>query len=471
MATAEADSREPLALAFLPGQGESVLHEALGIPIRSFERVGDFLSSLDEVRGRAQQAILFLTLDHPAVDPALARRIAEENPDSPLFLTSATSSVSRILQAERAGATALLPHPTDRDSLLREVLPMVNEVGEISATPAPTTGDAASSEDMIVGTSPPLLDVFRIVARAADSNSPVLITGESGTGKEVVARSLHAEGGRRASPFVAVNCAAIPDTLLEAELFGYEKGAFSGAVARSEGRFGRADGGTLFLDEIGEMSLSLQAKLLRVLESGEIERLGSRDTVQVDVRIVAATNRNLRERVTDGRFREDLLFRLAVVEIQIPPLRDRQEDVGALVLHFVTRFALQHGRPIRALSRLAWDSLLHYPWPGNVRELRNVVDRAVLLARGGVIRSSDLRLGAEAPHTSPIDGGSGPGYPPTLSLREVEEAHIRAVLRYTGGKMGEAAEILGIHRNTMTMKVREYGIDPTSPAEGREGGR
>jgi DNA-binding NtrC family response regulator len=457
------------ALAFLPGLRKGVLEEALGIPVHSCAKVGEFLAALESGTNSRSDRILLLTLDHPAVDPTLARRIADESPDAPFFLTSATSSVSRILQAERAGATALLPHPPDLESLRREVLPLIIEVGEVSVPTDTVSGGNAPEPETVVGSSPALLDVFRVVARAADSTSPVLITGESGTGKEVVARALHSEGSRRASAFVAVNCAAIPDTLLEAELFGYEKGAFSGAIARSEGRFGRADRGTLFLDEIGEMSLPLQAKLLRVLESGEIERLGSRETVHVDARIVAATNRDLRERVTDGRFREDLLFRLAVVEIEIPPLRDRQEDVGALLLHFLSRFSRRHGRPVRALSQAAWEKLLHYPWPGNVRELRNVADRAVLMARGGVIRSGDLRLGAEAPHTSPIDGGSGPGYPPTLSIREVEEAHIRAVLRHKGGKMGEAAEILRIHRNTMTMKVREYGIDPTSLADGREG--
>jgi len=456
------------AVAFLPGLKEGVLEEALGIPIQSCAKIGEFLAALEGEPSNRAARILLLALDHPAVDPTLAHRIVEENGGAPLFLTSSTSSVARILQAERAGATALLPHPPDRDTLRREVLPLISETGAIEVPASPAPGGSPPGDEPIVGSSSPLLDVFRIVARAADSASPVLITGESGTGKEVVARALHTEGVRRAAPFIAVNCAAIPDTLLEAELFGYEKGAFSGAVTRSEGRFGRADKGTLFLDEIGEMSLPLQAKLLRVLESGEIERLGSRETLRVDTRIVAATNRDLRERVVDGRFREDLLFRLAVVEVEIPPLRDRQGDVGALLLHFVSRFSVQHGRPVRALSQSAWEKLLHYPWPGNVRELRNVMDRAVLLARGGVIRSGDLRMGAEAPHTSPVDGGVGPGYPPTLSLREVEEAHIRAVLRHSGGKMGEAAEILRIHRNTMTMKVREYGIDPASPADGSE---
>ncbi len=267
---------------------------------------------------------------------------------------------------------------------------------------------------------------------------------------------------------MAVNCAAIPDTLLEAELFGYEKGAFTGAVARSDGRFGRAHGGTLSLDEIGEMSLSLQAKLLRALESGEVERLGGREATRVDARVVAATNRDLRERVAAETFREDLLYRLTVVEVELPPLRDRPEDVLPLALHFAARcFSAAHGRPVRALSRRGGDALRTHPWPGNVRELRNVIDRAVLVARGGVIRSGDLRLGPQAPRMSPLDPARDVGYSPTLSLAEVEAMHLRSVLEQTGGHMGEASEILGIHRNTMTSKVRQYGIDVASISERR----
>jgi DNA-binding NtrC family response regulator len=231
-------------------------------------------------------------------------------------------------------------------------------------------------------------------------------------------------------------------------------------VVASDGRFGRAHGGTLFLDEIGELSLPLQAKLLRVLESGEVERLGGGRPATVDVRVVAATNQPLRERAATGRFREDLLFRLAVVEVELPPLRRRGEDVLPLAFHFASHFSKRYGRPVHALSTAARDKLATYPWPGNVRELRNVMDRAVLLARGGVIRSTDVRIGADAPRTSPLDEGTGGvGYSPTMSLREVEGAHVRRVLEHTKGHMGEAAAILGVHRNTMTMKVREHGID------------
>jgi two-component system response regulator HydG len=437
-------------LALIPGAPREAVEAVLNVPIRWCAGPEEFLDA-----SGGDWAVFLLSLDHEAVDDALAKRIREARQEIPLFLTSRETSIERVIAAERAGAEALLPHSLDEEVLRREVRPLLEESADVPVPPSPRIpGDAG-----VVGSNPALMDVFRVVARVASSTTTVLITGESGTGKELVARAVHERGARSSGPFVAVNCAAIPDTLLEAELFGHEKGAFTGAVARSDGRFGRADGGTLFLDEVGEMSLSLQSKLLRVLESGEIERLGGGRTTRVDVRVVAATNRDLRERVRAEAFREDLLFRLAVVELQLPPLRDRREDVLPLAFHFTARFSEAHGRSVRALSRRAADALRNHLWPGNVRELRNVVDRAVLLAKGGVIRTPDLRLGPEAPRTSPLDPSRDVGYSPTLSLREVEASHIRTVLAHTGGHLGEAAEILGIHRNTMTAKVREYGID------------
>jgi two-component system response regulator HydG len=419
--------------------------------------VGDFLGAL----GDQSWAALLLRFDEEGVDAELARRVAETAPGTPLFLCSGETSVERVLAAERAGAVALFPHPPEEERIRAELSPIQNEPGEV-LVPEPK----ASPDDFVVGSSPALMDVFRVVARVAPTTATVLITGESGTGKEVVARALHTQSDRAKRSFVAVNCAAIPDTLLEAELFGHERGAFTGAVTRSEGRFGRANEGTLFLDEIGEMSLALQAKLLRVLESGEVERLGSDGTVRVDTRVVAATNRDLSGDVAAGRFREDLLFRLAVVLVDLPPLRERREDILPLALHFASRFAGVHGRPVKALSREAAAKVRSYPWPGNVRELRNVMDRAILLARGGVIRTEDLKVGANAPRTSPRSDAPDPGYSSTLSLSEVEARHIRAVLEHTRGHMGEAAEILGIHRNTMTMKVRDHEIDVRAIAGG-----
>jgi two-component system response regulator HydG len=305
------------------------------------------------------------------------------------------------------------------------------------------------------------------MARVAATPSTVLLTGESGTGKEVMARALHAAGSRRDGPFVAVNCAAIPEHLLESELFGHEEGAFTGAVRRRTGRFERADGGTLFLDEIGDMSLVLQAKILRVLEERVVERVGGEATVPVDVRVVAATNQELADRMEEGEFREDLYYRLAVVELHLPPLRQRGRDIRTLALHFAGIFARRYERPVRAVTEAALQRLERYPWPGNVRELRNVMDRAVLLASGEVIGSGALRLGAGAPRSSPRGARPGEGgYPPTLSLAEVEASHIRRVLTAEDGHMGRTAEVLGIHRNTLTRKVQEYGIQLPGSDEG-----
>lgn len=449
-------THEARVIALLPDVRREDVEECLDAAVVWCDGTSELLKAV----AAGPWSVLLVSFDHEAIDETVVARVAQAEGAGAVFLTSRETSVDRVIAAERAGSVALLSHPPREEELLREVRPVVDEPGEVEIPP-----DEPAESGFVIGSSPELMDVFRVVARVAPTPVTVLITGESGTGKELVARALHDQGARRDGPFVAVNCAAIPDTLLEAELFGYEKGAFTGAVTASEGRFGRADGGTLFLDEIGELSLPLQAKLLRVLETGEVERLGGGGTVSVDARVVAATNQPLRQRAESGAFREDLLFRLAVVEVDLPPLRRRREDVLPLALHFASRFASRYGRPVRGLSARARERLGTYPWPGNVRELRNVMDRAVLLARGGVIRSLDVQLGPDAPRLSPVDQGVGVGYPPTLSLKEVEADHIRNVLAHTGGRMGEAAEILGIHRNTMTMKVREHGIDVEAISE------
>jgi two-component system, NtrC family, response regulator AtoC len=420
---------------------------------------GAFLSSLPGTDWR----VVMLAIEDES-DLRLLPRIAGEVPSAILVATHPAPVMELVLEAEAAGAAFLLPHPPDPGALRDLLAPYLLEHADHSVP------EDDGDEDRVVGTSAALTEAYRTVARVAASTAPVLIEGESGTGKELVAKALHRRSRRSGRPFVAVNCAALPEGLLEAELFGYERGAFTGAVGRSEGRFGRANGGTLFLDEVGEMGLGLQAKLLRALETGEIDRLGGTETVRVDVRIVAATNRNLEERVREGAFREDLLYRLAVVRVGLPPLRARMEDLVPLVETFVSRFARRHDRSIHALSSRALEELEGRSWPGNVRELRNVIDRAVLLARGGVVRSIDLAEALGAPSFSALETDVADGYAPTLSLREVEERHIRRVLAATGGHLGEAAEILGVHRNTMTAKVRDYGIDPQRPEALNPGG-
>jgi DNA-binding NtrC family response regulator len=419
----------------------------------------EFLAHLSERPWVA--TLLSLTVD--PVDEAVARRVGERPGSGTLLLSARGASIERALLMERVGAVALLREPLGEEDLRTRLEGVVEEGAEVPLDP-PYTGAPGDFE--LVGDSPAMADVFETLARVARSSATVLVTGESGTGKELVARALHGASERRDGPFVPVNCAAIPEHLLESELFGHERGAFTGAVARRIGRFERAHGGTLFLDEIGDMSLVLQAKILRVLEERSLERVGAEGTTTVDVRVVAATHQELSRRIEEGEFREDLYYRLAVVELRLPPLRERGRDIRKLGLHFAAHFAERYDRPVSAVTETALRRLEAHLWPGNVRELRNVLDRAVLLAGGSVLRSGDLRLGAGSPHAAPRSEITSPApYPPTLSLQEVEADHIRRVIAFTGGRMGQAAKILGIHRNTLTRKASEFGLDSPGEAE------
>jgi transcriptional regulator with PAS, ATPase and Fis domain len=282
----------------------------------------------------------------------------------------------------------------------------------------------------------------------------VLVVGDSGTGKEMVARVIHLHGPRAAGPFVAVNCAAIPENLLESELFGHEKGAFTGAVARKVGRLERANRGTLFLDEIGDMSLALQSKILRALQEREIERVGGTESIPIDVRVIAATNRDLTTLIGEGRFREDLFYRLAVVTIKLPRLAERGDDLLLLTACFLEMFGERYGKAFTGISDRALDLLRQHEWAGNVRELRSVIERAVLAADGGLLRAEHL---PEDWRTSPeLAAEAHPR--PLLTLREIEARHIARILAHTGGQISEAAKILGVHRNTLSRKIKEYGL-------------
>ncbi len=405
-----------------------------------------------------------LSLAHDMVDDRVLERVAGTSGTGSLLLTAPGASLDAALLAERVGALALLREPLDPEQVA-SVLASLSSEGE--AVPLPEVEGEDGDTHRLVGESAEMAVVFGLIAKVARSASTVLITGESGTGKEVVARTLHEQSERREGPFIAVNCAAIPEQLLESELFGHEKGAFTGAVAKRQGRFQRAHGGTLFLDEIGDMSLVLQAKVLRVLEERRIERVGGQEIEAVDVRVVAATNQRLTEAMEEGRFREDLYFRLAVVEIELPPLRERGGDVRRLALHFASIFARRHGRTIRAITSEALSRIEGAHWAGNVRELRNVMDRAVLLTTGDTIRSGALRIGSAAPSASSRSDPAIPrGYPPTTSLAEVEADHIRRVLASVDGHIGGAAEILGIHRNTLSRKIGDYGLNGTAGGDG-----
>ena len=299
-----------------------------------------------------------------------------------------------------------------------------------------------------------MLEVYKLIARVGPSSATVLVQGESGTGKEVAARAIHENGPRAPQPFVAVNCAAIPENLLESELFGHEKGSFTGAVTRKVGRFEQATRGTLFLDEIADMSLALQSKILRAVQEREIERVGGNETIPVDVRLIAATNRDVRAAIAEGRFREDLYYRLAVVTIKLPRLVDRGDDLLQLVAHFVNEFAGRNGKAIRLISDRALELLRSHDWVGNVRELRNVIERAVIVSNVDTLRVEHLPDEIRAKEGDlPERAGAG-----LLTLAEAEARHIARVLARTGGQIGTAADVLGIHRNTLARKIREYGL-------------
>jgi DNA-binding NtrC family response regulator len=306
----------------------------------------------------------------------------------------------------------------------------------------------------MVSESPVMMPVFRAIAQVAPSTATVLVVGESGTGKELVARAVHLQGPRAAAPFVTVNCAAIPENLLESELFGHEKGSFTGAVARKIGRFERATAGTLFLDEIGDMSLALQSKILRAVQEREIERVGGTEPIPVDVRLIAATNRDLKAMIGQGQFREDLYYRLAVVTIKLPRLAERGDDLLVLASAFLREFGARYGKTFEGISARAVELLRRHEWVGNIRELRNVIERAVLVADGDVLRAEHL----PEEWQSSGEPAAEPEATTLATLSEMEARHISRVLDHTHGQIREAARILGVHRNTLARKIREYGL-------------
>jgi len=370
-----------------------------------------------------------------------------------MIAVAPSPSMTLALRATELGVSAVIALPVERDQL-RMTLNRVLAAAAETTLPLPPVTPVTVGPYQIVSQGPAMVGVYRTIAHVAPSTATVLVQGESGTGKELVARAIHAHSPRGARPFVAVNCAAIPENLLESELFGHEKGAFTGAVARKIGRFERASCGTLFLDEIGDMSLVLQSKILRAIQEREVERVGGTEAIPVDVRLVAATNRDLKQMIAEGKFREDLYYRLAVVTLQLPRLADRGDDLVLLTAHFLKEFGELYGKPIAAISDRALALLREHTWIGNVRELRNVIERAVLLAEGDVVRSVDLPedwAGATTRHEM-----ASPG--PLATLQEAERRHIAQVLTHTRGQIGEAAQILGVHRNTLARKIREYQL-------------
>jgi transcriptional regulator with GAF, ATPase, and Fis domain len=311
-------------------------------------------------------------------------------------------------------------------------------------------------ESELIGDSPAIKNINDQVGRVAPTNATVLIRGESGVGKELVARAIHYSSPRKAGPFICLNCAAITETLLESELFGHEKGAFTGATEKKIGKFEAANHGTIFLDEIGEMAVTTQAKLLRILEGHPFERVGGSTPIKVDVRVVAATNQPLEQSLQEGKFRRDLFFRLQVVEIRVPPLRERKSDIAQLADHFLKKFVRETGRKIRGFTPAALQKMEQYPWPGNVRELRNVVERAVALGQGAIIDTSDIWL-SSVEVAGPVTPTPPDVYEP-MSLEEIEKRYIQKTLDHTDWNKSQAAAILGIERSTLDRKIKSYGL-------------
>ena len=380
------------------------------------------------------------------------KRIHALNPAIPVVIMTAYSSVDSAVAAIKQGAHDYLTKPLDFDRLRTtlEVAMGHRQQEETVEEPGQPFGD----DGRIIGSSAPMVALWDLIVHVAPTEATVLINGESGTGKELVASALHHKSLRSSGPFVKVNCAALAETLLESELFGHERGAFTGADRRREGRFVQAHGGTLFLDEIGETSPAMQAKLLRVLQEHELQRVGGQETIRVDVRIIVATNRDLEEEVAGGRFREDLYYRLNVVELEVPPLRDRHGDIPLLANYFLRRFADKNNRAVSGITPECMDILNRYPWPGNVRELEHCIERGVILMRGDYLDVNALPLAVQrwAGANEPRETGE------PSTLKEAERALILKTLEETGGNRSEAARRLQITRKTLLNKLKSYGI-------------
>ncbi len=389
----------------------------------------------------------------------LLDNIKAVDPDLPVILMTAYAEVDQAVEAMKKGALDHLQKPFDNKDVKRAVARGAEKRSLIKNIRYLET-ELGSVWGNIVGKSKAMETVFTIMKRVADTPTTALVVGESGTGKELIARGLHKASSRSSAPFVSINCAAVPENLLESELFGYEKGAFTGAGSLRQGKFEFADGGSLFLDEVGEMSLNLQVKLLRVLQEQEFQRVGGNHDIRVDVRIIAATNKDLREEVDAGRFREDLYFRLNVVRIVVPPLRDRRSDIPFLVAHFIAKFGDKLGRTVRDVDPEVMSALYRYSWPGNVRELENVIERSLVLCRGTTIKPEDLP--PEIRESPEIEEGLDTliswekGLAETLDA--IEERMIRQALKKTRNVQAQAAKMLGVSRSNLQYKMKKYGL-------------
>jgi DNA-binding NtrC family response regulator len=396
----------------------------------------------------------------------LLKAAREINPETQVIVMTAYGSVETAVEAMRDGAADYVAKPLNLDEL-RQKIQRIVEQHRLYAENRALREELKSRHRIegIIGESGQMVEVISLVQRVAASEATVLIRGESGTGKELIAKAIHYASPRAARPLVRVNCAALPENLLESELFGHEKGSFTGAISTRKGRFELADTGTLFLDEIGDLPLHLQAKLLRVLQEREFERVGSSQPIKVNVRILSATHRDLESLMRAGQFRDDLYYRLNVVTILVPPLRERRQDLPPLMDHFLKLFAAKNGKSLRGFSRAARDALLRYDYPGNVRELENLLERAVVLCRGDVIDRGDLPLILDDP-----DALSEAQTQLTAAVEGLERRMIREALKRANGVQTRAAELLGVTERALRYKLKKYGLqgedaDSSSPPE------
>jgi DNA-binding NtrC family response regulator len=447
-----------------------VLEEALRDADHRVVSAGDGLEGLSQVQAKVFDVVI-CDVRLPGMDGlTLFRRIRQESPTTEVVLMTAFAEVIDAVTALKQGAFDYLTKPFDVDELLLQ-LKRISEHRALRAEleQARVELSGRKREAALIGQSPSMSRVTNLIDMVAGSDAPVLVTGESGTGKELVARMLHDRNARHARPFVVVNCGALSETLIEAELFGHERGAFTGAVKKREGRFKAADGGTVFLDEIAELPLSAQAKLLRVLQEGTFEPLGTNGTVRVDVRVISATHRNLKERIAEGAFREDLYYRVNVIEIPLPPLRERPGDLSLLVQYFLQRF-VPPGRPLPTVSPAAWAALSQYQYPGNVRELSHALEHAVVLSGGKEIdvRHLPANISQQGVLAGAEPGGTSPEIRPLhIALREFEREYLLRAMAQASSKRVRAAEMLGISRKSLWEKLRLHGISDAE-TESRE---
>ena len=437
------------------------LLQASGYRVETFARGTDLLLRLAAAEGVPCDVIL-QDVRMPDMDGLqILEQLCKRWPDIPVVIMTAHGTIDDAINAIKQGAYDYITKPFPKEKLLGMLERLLDHrrlVHENQQLREELHRGAAGGDDIIFR-SQAFREVYDLTLQVAESDANILVMGESGTGKELIAAALHRNSPRRAKPFVSLNCAALSDTLLESQLFGHVRGAFTGAVMNQKGLLEEADGGTLFLDEIGDVSPAVQAKLLRVTQEKDFIVLGSTRARKVDVRFVAATNKDLINEVREGRFREDLYYRLNVISITLPPLRERREDIEPLARHFLAITARRMKKDLRDIDDSALQTLLEYDWPGNVRELENVIERAVILARGGLITTALLPLGARR-ETFP----AATQVAPLVSLDNIERQHITAILKETGFHKSRAAEILGISRKTLDRKIADYGLESAKTA-------